>query len=498
MINRKEVIKIVKRFVLPVLIILGLAFFVKAQFGKFQEGYKQNVEGKSYSFPTLEAIDNERTKLIESVSPGVATVFTTQEITVNNPFFDMPFGDFFGIPNTPQFKQKRQGLGSAFIVDVDYNKKVVYLLTNNHVVENAKDIQVQFKNKMILKGKVVGGDKLIDVAVLEVPFKKGIEDFASKNVLKLGDSDQLKVGSTVIAIGAPLGLSDTVTIGIVSAKNRQIEDRPGEGFIQTDAAINPGNSGGPLINVRGEVVGINTAIIAGAQGLGFAVPINQAKWVMDQILKYGKVKRSKIGVIIQPLTADLAEHFGVNEGALVSSVQPGGPADKAGIKAGDIIVEVNGKKISDISDLQNQVMKNPPGSKLKIKVIRDGKELTFDVVTVPLESDETASTEESGQAANIESAIGLIVKDITPELIKRYGLPKVDYGVLVYAVKEGSVAEEAGLQAGDIILSVNKKPVRSASEFWQIISKAKNEKQDNVLLYIQRGDNRIYTTLPLR
>ncbi|MFN3787858.1 MAG: PDZ domain-containing protein, partial [Sulfurihydrogenibium azorense] len=140
----------------------------------------------------------------------------------------------------------------------------------------------------------------------------------------------------------------------------------------------------------------------------------------------------------------------------------------------------------------------PPGSKLKIKVIRDGKELTFDVVTVPLESDETASTEESGQAANIESAIGLIVKDITPELIKRYGLPKVDYGVLVYAVKEGSVAEEAGLQAGDIILSVNKKPVRSASEFWQIISKAKNEKQDNVLLYIQRGDNRIYTTLPLR
>ena len=487
-----------KKVVLPVVIILALAFFVKAQLGKYQEGYKQNVEGRSYNFSTLEAIDNERTKLIESVSPGVATVFTTQEITVNNPFFDMPFGDFFGIPNTPQFKQKRQGLGSAFIVDVDYNKKVVYLLTNNHVVENAKDIQVQFKNKMILKAKVVGGDKLSDVAVLEVPFKKGIEDFASKNVLKLGDSDQLKVGSTVIAIGAPLGLSDTVTIGIVSAKNRQIEDRPGEGFIQTDAAINPGNSGGPLINVRGEVVGINTAIIAGAQGLGFAVPINQAKWVMEQILKYGKVKRSKIGVIIQPLTADLAEHFGVNEGALVSSVQPGGPADRAGIKAGDIIVEVNGKKISDISDLQNQVMKNPPGSKLKIKVIRDGKELTFDVITVPLESDETASTEESGQATNIENTIGLIVKDITPDLIKRYGLPKVDYGVLVYAVKEGSVAEEAGLQAGDIILSVNKKPVKSSAEFWQIINKAKSEKQDSVLLYIQRGDNRIYTTLSLR
>jgi Do/DeqQ family serine protease len=497
LIKKQEVVKVMKKVVLPVVLILVLTFIVKAQFEKFQEGYKQSVQGKSYNFPNLQAVDEERVKLIEAVSSGVATVFTTQEITVKNPFFDMPFGDFFGIPNTPQFKQKRQGLGSAFIVDVDYNKKVVYLLTNNHVVENAKDIQVQFKNKIILKGKVVGGDKLSDVAVIEVPFKKGIEEFASKNVLKLGDSDQLKVGSTVIAIGAPLGLSDTVTIGIVSAKNRQIEDRPGEGFIQTDAAINPGNSGGPLINVKGEVVGINTAIIAGAQGLGFAVPINQAKWVMEQILKYGKVKRSKIGVIIQPLTADLAEHFGVNEGALVANVQPGGPADKAGIRSGDIIVEVNSKKISDISDLQNQIMKNPPGTKLKIKVIRDGKELTFDVITVPLESGETAS-ETPQDATNIENTVGLIVKDITSDLIKRYGLPKVDYGVLVYAVKEGSGAEDAGLQAGDIILSVNRRPVKSSSEFWSIINKAKKEGQNNVLLYVQRGDNRIYTTLPLR
>lgn len=500
MIKKQEVVKIMKKVVLPIAIILALAFIVKAQFEKFhteQFGYKQTIQGKSYNFPNLQAADEERIKLIESVSSGVATVFTTQEVSIQNPFYDTPFGDFFGIPNTPQFKQRSRGLGSAFIVDVDYNKKVVYLLTNNHVVENAKDIQVQFKNKVILKAKVVGADKLSDVALIEVPFKKGIEDFASKNVLKLGDSDQLKVGATVIAIGAPLGLSDTVTIGIVSAKNRQIEDRPGEGFIQTDAAINPGNSGGPLINVKGEVVGINTAIIAGAQGLGFAVPINQAKWVMEQILKYGKVKRSKIGVIIQPLTADLAEHFGVNEGALVSNVQPGGPADKAGIKAGDIIVEVNGKKISDVSDLQNQVMRNPPGTKLKIKVIRDGKELTFDVVTVPLESDETAS-ETPQDATNIENTLGLIVKDLTPDLIRKYGLPKVNNGVLVYAVKEGSAAEDAGLQAGDIILSVNRQPVRSSSEFWNLVKKAKKEGQDNVLLYVQRGDNRIYTTLSIR
>jgi len=493
---KAEVIKIMKKVVLPIALILAVAYVVFAQLGKQQESYDQSIKGQTLSLPNLEAIENERIKLIEMVSPGVATVFTTQEVTIPNPFSDIPFGDFFGIPNTPEFKQKRQGLGSAFIVDLDYNKKVVYLLTNNHVIENAKDIQVAFKNKVVLKGRVVGSDKLSDVALIEVPFKKEIEDFASKHVLKLGDSDQLKVGATVIAIGSPLGLSDTVTIGIVSAKNRQIEDRPGEGFIQTDAAINPGNSGGPLINIKGEVVGINTVIIAGAQGLGFAIPINQAKWVMDQILKYGKVKRSKIGVIVQPLTPELAEHFGVNEGVLVSNVQPGGPADKAGIRAGDIIAEVNGKKISEVRDLQNQIMKNPPGTKINLKVIRNGKELTFTVITVPLDDTQEQTTDEG--SSTIENSIGLIVKDLSPGLIQKYGLPEVANGVLVYGVKEGSAAEDAGLRAGDIILSMNNIPVKSASEFWSLISEAKKEGKDNVLLYVQKGDSRIYLTLPLR
>jgi Do/DeqQ family serine protease len=466
---KAEVIKIMKKVVLSIALILAVAYVVFAQFGEQQESYNQSIKGQTLSLPNLEAMENERIKLIEMVSPGVATVFITQ-----------------GVKN------------SAFIVDVDYNKKVVYLLTSNDAIENAKDIQVAFKNKVVLKGRVVGGDKLSDVALIEVPFKKGIEDFASKYVLKLGDSDQLKVGATVIVIGSPFGLPDTVTMGIVSAKNRQIEDGPGEGFIQTDAAINPGNSGGPLINIKGEVVGINTAIIAGAQGLGFAIPINQAKWVMDQILKYGKVKRSKIGVIVQPLTPELAEHFGVNEGVLVSNVQPGGPADKAGIKAGDIIVEVNGKKISEVQDLQNQIMKNPPGTKINLKVIRNGKELTFTVITVPLEGGDAQEQTTDEGSSTIENSIGLIVKDLSPGLIQKYGLPKVANGVLVYGVKEGSAAEEAGLQAGDIILSVNNIPVKSASEFWSIISKAKKEGKDNVLLYVQKGDNRIYLTLPLR
>ncbi|MEJ5172658.1 MAG: Do family serine endopeptidase [Hydrogenothermaceae bacterium] len=485
-----------RKFVLPLLAILTIAYIGFAQFSaKFGKSFVMN-NNPSLTYPNLEAEEKERIALIEKVSNGVATIYTTHEVKIQNPFFDMPFGDFFGIPNQPEFKQKRQGLGSGFIVAIDYDKKMVYLLTNNHVVENAKNVQVLFKNRVTVEGKVIGGDKLSDIAVVGVPFKKGIEKFAAENMLKLGDSDTLKVGSTVIAIGSPLGLTDTITTGIVSAKNRQIEDRPGEGFIQTDAAINPGNSGGPLVNIRGEVVGINTAIIQGAQGLGFAVPVNQAKWVMEQILQYGKVKRSKIGVIVQPVTPELAEHFGINYGAIVSNVQPGGPADKAGIKAGDVIVEVNGKKITDISELQNQIMKNPPGTEVSVKVLRDGKTLEFNIKTVALDEETSESTEE--KQTQDESSLGLIVKDLTPQIIQKYGLPKVDYGVLIYGIKSGSNAEDAGLKAGDIILSVNKKPVRNSAEFWKEIKQAIKSGSDSVLLYIQRQDIKTYISLPLK
>lgn len=240
MVKKKEVIMFVKRVLLPVVLILVTVYIGMGQFLKKPEGSFVTNQQPSMNFPNMEAVERERISLIEKVSNGVVTIYTTQEVRIQNPFFDIPFGDFFGIPNQPEFKQKRQGLGSGFIVAIDYDKKLVYILTNNHVVENSKNIQVLFKNKVAIDGKVVGSDKLSDIALVSVPFKKGIEKFAAENMLKLGDSDQLKVGSTVIAIGSPLGLTDTVTIGIVSAKNRQIEDRPGEGFIQTDAAINPG------------------------------------------------------------------------------------------------------------------------------------------------------------------------------------------------------------------------------------------------------------------
>ncbi len=440
----------------------------------------------------LKQLEQERIQLVEQTLPGVATIFTVREVKMKNPFAGTPFGEFFGFPDR-DFEYREEGLGSGFIVKVDEKKKKVYLLTNNHVVENATDIKVKFRNGIVLKGKVVGRDKLSDVAVVSVPFKEGIEEYAKKHILKLGDSDKLKPGQTVIAIGNPLGLTSTVTMGIVSALDRELSGHPGETFIQTDAPINPGNSGGPLINVDGEVVGINTAIIMGAQGLGFAVPINHAKWVMEQIFKYGKVKRSKIGVVIQPLTPEMAKHFGVKKGVLVAQVLEDAPAAKAGIKPGDIIIAVNGKEVSKVIDLQKLIMRNPPGTKLKITVIRNGKKLDIEVKTASWEEEE----EISGNLQELEAKYGLIVKDITPEIVEKYRIPKVHYGVLVYGVKYGSPADEAGLRKGDIILTANRKPLKSSKDFWRIVKKAEKNKADSVLLYVQRGSSRLYTLLPI-
>ncbi|WP_457639923.1 Do family serine endopeptidase [Persephonella sp.] len=447
----------------------------------------------SYATSLMQQLEEERIKLVEQVSPGVATIFTVREVKVANPFAGSPFGDFFGIPNVPEFKERQEGLGTGFIVKVDEKKKKVYLLTNNHVVENAQNIKVQFKNDVVLDGEIVGTDKMSDVALIAVPFKEGIEEYAKKHVLKLGDSDKLKPGMTVIAIGSPLGLTGTVTMGIISALDREMPGHPGEGFIQTDAAINPGNSGGPLINLKGEVVGINTAIIMGAQGLGFAVPINQAKWVMEQILKYGKVKRSKIGVLIQPLTPELAKHFGVKKGVLVSQVVKDGPADKAGIKSGDIIIAVNDKPVSKVSELQKYVMRNPPGTKLKITVVRNGKKMDIYVKTASWDGEDVSPA----NMQEMEAKYGIIVKDITPELVERYRIPKVPYGVFVLGVKYGSVADEAGIRSGDVILTVNRKPVKSAEDFWKAVKKAEKAGKDSVLLFIQRGSSKIFTVMPI-
>ena len=440
----------------------------------------------------LEEIEKERIKIVEKVAPGVATILTVKEVKIPNPFAGSPFSDFFGIPNQKEFKQRQEGLGSGFIVKVDKKKKLVYLLTNNHVVENATNIKVQFKNKMVLDAKIIGTDKLADVAVIAVPFKHGIEKYAEKHILTLGNSDKLKPGMTVIAIGNPLGLEWTVTEGIISALDRSIEGHPGEGFIQTDAAINPGNSGGPLVNIKGEVIGINTAIIAGAQGLGFAVPINQAKWIMEQILKYGKVKRGKLGVVIQPLTPQLAKYFNLNYGVIITQVMKDSPAEKAGLKAGDIIIAVNGNKVEDPNDLQKYIMRKLPGTKVIITVLRDKEKKDIEVVLGSWDEDVDV-----GNLHELEVKYGLIVKDITPQIVERYKLPKVPYGVVVYGVKYGSPADEAGLRSGDIIMSINRHPVRSAEDFWKYVKKAEKSKKEDILLKVRRGSSVLYAVMPI-
>jgi serine protease Do len=438
----------------------------------------------------LEEIQKERMDIIQKVSPGVVTIFTVTEVKIPNPFAGTPFSEFFGLPNQPNITQREEALGSGFIVKVDDKKKLIYIMTNNHVIANATDIKVEFKNGEILTAKVVGADKLADVAIVSVKFEKGIEKFAREHVLTLGNSDELEQGMSVLAIGSPLGLEYTVTQGIISALDRSIEGHPGEGFIQTDAAINPGNSGGPLVNIKGEVIGINTAIIAGAQGLGFAVPINQAKWIMDEILKYGKVRRGKLGVVIQPLNPKLKDYFNITHGVIIAQVEKNSPAEKAGLKSGDIILAVNGHEINKPNDLQKYIMRNPPGTVVTLTILRNGEQKE---IKVKLGSWEGTYSDYS----ELEEKYGIKVATITPELAQQFGIGSVKYGVVVTGIKYGSVAEDAGIRTGDVILSVDNHPVKTAEDFWNRIVQAEKEGRTQVLLKVQRGSMVIYTVMSI-
>ncbi len=449
------------------------------------EGCKaQKVQGSQFQTDTKTAtytpgmlvqFEKELTELVEKVSPSVVAIYSTQEVST----FEEGFPFFFPIP------QERRSLGSGVIIALKGDK--FYILTNNHVVQGAKRIRVKFDPHTEKEGKLVGGDPKTDVAVVEVD-ARGVENPANR-VAKLGDSDKLKVGQLVIAIGNPYGLERTVTMGVISALKRSIGITQYESFIQTDAAINPGNSGGPLINVYGEVIGINTAIVAEGQGLGFAIPINLAKWVADQIIAKGKVTRGWLGVVIQEITPEIAEAIGVKEGILVSQVAPNSPASTAGLKAGDIIVEIDGEKVRDVRDLQFRIMKTPPGTEVKLSVIREGKTQLIKVKVGEM-PEEVSFTQPRDQA----SAIGLALRDLTPQEVRRFDVK----GVLVVDVVQGSLAQKSGLRRGDIILMVNNQPVESVSDFEEKIEKAKSEKRDRVLLLVRRGGNNFYVVLYLR
>jgi serine protease Do len=433
-------------------------------------------------------------QLFKEVSPAVVNISTTQVMKLNRPRMRHPFGqqdpfdeffnNFFG--RMPR-EQKRRSLGSGFIVSSDG-----YILTNNHVVEKADEVTVTLLDKEEFKAKVVGTDPKIDIALIKIDAKKKLTYVA------LGDSDKLDVGEWVVAIGNPFGLGHTVTAGIVSAKGRIIGSGPYDDFIQTDASINPGNSGGPLFNLKGEVVGINTAIVQGGQGIGFATPIQLAKSVLDQLKEKGKVTRGWLGVYIQRLTPEAAENLGLSgrRGALVSDVTSGGPADKAGIRSGDVIVAFNGKEIRDEHDLPQTVALTKPGKTVDVRLIRGGKETTIGVTIAEMEG-------EPGKPAGghdlSSKTLGLTVQDITPEIAQRFEIENTK-GVVVTGVADGSPAEDAGFNEGDIIRAIlrqdKRNPVTNAAEFASLVKKFQSDK--TILFQVERGEGRLLLTVKNR
>jgi serine protease Do len=375
---------------------------------------------------------------------------------------------------------RQQSLGSGFIIDRDGT-----ILTNNHVVENGSKITVKLNDGREFEAKVVGKDAKTDIAIIKIDAKGELP------VAPLGDSEKLEVGEWVVAIGNPFGLESTVTSGIVSAKGRHIGAGPYDNFIQTDASINPGNSGGPLINMRGEVVGINTAIFSqsgGNIGIGFATPINSAKEIIPELKGKGKVTRGWLGVSIQSVTPDIANSLGLEKsrGALVADVLKDGPAERAGIKVGDVIVDFDGTEIKDSSDLPAIVARTRPGKQANVKVLRDKKEMTIPVNITELKEEEVvASAREKGE-------LGLTVQKLTPEMAESLQLGRAT-GVVITNVEQGSPADEAGLQQGDVIVEVDRKPIREVADFRNAVSGAK--KGQRILFLVRREGTSLFVAL---
>ncbi|PLX85457.1 MAG: peptidase [Desulfuromonas sp.] len=425
--------------------------------------------------------------LSQELKPAVVNISTAKTVkprpslrpglpSTRDDFFDEFFERFFG--GQPHSPRKERSLGSGFIISKDG-----FILTNDHVVNGADEIKVKLADGRTFSATVKGTDPKLDLALLKIDTGENLP------VAELGDSEKVRVGEWVMAIGNPFGLEQTVTVGIVSAKGRVIGAGPYDDFIQTDASINPGNSGGPLFNARGEVVGINTAIIAGGQGIGFAIPVNAAKEIADQLRETGHVTRGWLGVSVQQVSEELAESFGLEEpkGALVSEVTPESPAEKAGIKRGDIITAFGGEKIDELRDLPRLVAATPVDKAVEVKVFRNGKtkKLSVKVGRLREEGQAEAAGETGGE-------LGLSVADISPEVARRYDLVGTE-GVLVTAIDPSGAASRSNLRPGDLILEINGKEVKNVAGFRAVAGKVK---KDEVLrLLVQRGKGLFYTTL---
>ncbi len=421
--------------------------------------------------------------LAEMVSPAVINIRTEKKVKSGGNVFrnfhrgpfgkDDPFEDFFNKffgQDPKEFTQR--SLGSGFII----NQKG-YIVTNNHVVENADKIRVKLKNGKEFDASIVGRDPKTDLALIK------IESGSDLPVVALGDSGSLKIGEWVVAIGNPFGLEHTVTAGIVSAKGRVIGSGPYDNFIQTDASINPGNSGGPLINMNGEVVGINTAIQAGGHGIGFAIPINLAKGIIEQLQKYGDVTRGWIGVVIQDISDELSEYYGIEKGkgALVSEVVPGDPADKAGINAKDIILEVDGKPVESSRDLSRMIADIQVGKVIDIKVLRNGKEKIFTVKIAKRPEDTKIRIGHTEKTE--EDELGIQVSKLTDETARRFNITDTE-GIVVTDIKSGGKGDQAGIQDGDIIKEINHKTIATIEDYKAALKNVKAG--DTISMFIKR------------
>ena len=406
----------------------------------------------------------------------------------NDPFFQRFFGPQFQQPGVQPRQFKQRGAGSGFIIAANG-----LILTNNHVVEDADSIKVRLADKREFTATVIGTDPQSDVALIKI-------DAENLPVLPLGDSDRLEVGEWVIAIGSPFELSQTVTVGVVSAKGRsKIGINDYENFIQTDAAINPGNSGGPLLNIHGEVVGINTAIFSrsgGYMGIGFAIPVNMAKSIEQQLQKHGKVTRGWLGVVIQDINEDLANSFDLKkaEGILIAEVEEDSPAEKAGLKQGDVILALNGTRLDDVTDLRNRIAMIPPDSTITLKIIRHGRTKYVDIVIgeQPATFSRAAGGTRGSGNGSMLGNMGIGVQDLTPALANQFGYEK-GQGVLIAEVAPDSPAERVGLQPGQLIEEVNKIRIHNMAELKKALKQAKNPKQ--ILLRVRAGEYSQYVVL---
>jgi len=479
-------------------IIVGIMLTVRMQWmPSAQSGI--SVSTPAAAAVALNAPQSNFVPVVKAAAPAVVNISTTRVVQSSGGQFQSPFMDdpffrhFFGDEFSRRFngprKREESSLGSGVIVD-----SAGYIVTNNHVIAQADEIKVLLSDEREFTGKVVGTDPKTDLAVIKI-------DAKNLPTVPWGDSNSLEVGEYVLAVGNPFGLNQTITMGIVSAVGRaNVGIADYEDFIQTDAAINPGNSGGALVNTRGELVGINTAIFSrsgGYMGIGFAVPANMARSVMESLIKTGKVVRGWLGVSIQKVTTDLAKQFDLSDakGALVSEVIDNSPAAKHGIKSGDVIVAFDGKPVDNPTVLRNIVAATDVGRKVKVNVVRDGKQKTLTVKIAEQPKDLARLDEEEGaKSEGVNSSLaGLEVSNITPELARRLKVPEDTTGVVVTSVEPGTAAHSAGVKRGDVIIEVNRRRIGSVKDFRDVTGKLK--KKESILLRINRQGGKIFIVI---